>query len=164
MLTLILFDFYSLFLTHFHFYFYSHFYSYFYFNFQSIFKKRNLRVTVCGKTSKRIKQSAKGGDENSRSSSGGKKTENNSANTNKSTGKRSFVTYNGTGNASIKGNGKGGDKDKDGQDSKRQKPAFTSRKLDSETDINAKNANKRINLKVFYPVFCQSNLIQSYLI
>lgn len=92
---------------------------------------------MCGKTSKRIKQAAKGDD--------GKKSNSDTVSFPKSTNKkRAFVTYNGTGNASVKGKRE----DSEGGDAKRQKPAFTSRKNDSESELNTKNANKRINLKV----------------
>lgn len=87
---------------------------------------------MCGKTSKRIKQIAKGEDPKSFKSDYLNKN------------KRSFSTHNNTGNASVKGSNK---KNDDEHESKKIKPAFMSRKADSETDINAKNANKRINLK-----------------
>lgn len=100
---------------------------------QSIFKKRNLRVTVCGKTSKRIKQIAKGEDVsknfnfNHRAKIAGvKRPQDNS------------------GSASVKGKRE----DKDESDAKKARPAFMSRKSDDEMTLNEKNANKRINLKV----------------
>ena len=67
-------------------------------------------MTVCGKTSKRIKQAAKGEDVKTDSSSKSPKPSN----------KRSFVTYNGTGNASVKGKRE----DSDGGDAKRLAISF----------------------------------------
>lgn len=100
---------------------------------QSLFKKRNLRVTICGKTSKRIKQIARGED-----------VSKNTNFNNRTPAKRSAP--NNTGSASVK---RKREDDTDDKKQKQQRPAFMSRKSDEEVDINAKNANKRINLKVF---------------
>lgn len=99
--------------------------------FQSLFKKRSLRVTICGKTSKRIKQIARGED-----------VSKNQNFNNRTPAKRSAP--NNTGSASVKR------KREDDTDNKRQRPAFMSRKSDEEVEVNAKNANKRINLKVLF--------------
>ena len=95
-------------------------------------------MTVCGKTSKRIKQIAKGEDVsknfnfNHRAKNAGvKRPQDNS------------------GSASVKGKRE----DRDEPDAKKARPAFMSRKSDDEMTLNEKNANKRINLKVFI-VYC----------
>ena len=53
---------------------------------------------------------------------------------------------NNSGSASVK---RKREDDTDDKKQNQQRPAFMSRKSDEEVDINAKNANKRINLKVF---------------
>jgi hypothetical protein len=102
---------------------------------ESLFKKRSLRVTICGKTSKRIKQIARGED-----------VSKNTNFNNRTPAKRSAP--NNTGSASVKR--KREDDTDDKNKKQQQRPAFMSRKSDEEVDINAKNANKRINLKVYY--------------
>ena len=138
-------------------------FAHFFLHRQSIFKKRNLRVTICGKTSKRIKEIAKGGGEmrktytgsynnNSSNNSSSSSSSSSNAVSGAATKKRSFVTYNGTGGNSTTGKRDGQD-DKDNKRAKPSfaaKPAFTSRKLEPERKmgVNETNANKRINLKV----------------
>ena len=145
-------------------------FAHFFLHRQSIFKKRNLRVTICGKTSKRIKEIAKGGGEMRKTYTGSYNSNNNNNNNNNSNNsssssssssnavsgaaakKRSFVTYNGAGGNSTTGKRDGQD-DKDNKRAKPSfaaKPAFTSRKLEPERKmgVNETNANKRINLKV----------------
>jgi hypothetical protein len=101
---------------------------------QSIFKKRSLRVTICGKTSRRIKQIARGEDVSKNINYNDKSVRKNM--------KRDLPS---SGKGGKGGHGKGGD----GPDRKKFRPAYMARsENDNETDANKKNANKRINLKV----------------
>lgn len=101
---------------------------------QSIFKKRSLRVTICGKTSRRIKQIARGEDVSKNINYNDKSVRKNM--------KRDLPS---SGKGGKGGHGKGGD----GPDRKKFRPAYMARsENDNETDVNKKNANKRINLKV----------------
>ena len=110
-----------------------------------MFKKRSLRVTICGKTSRRIKQIARGEDVSKNINYNDKSVRKNM--------KRDLPS---SGRGGKGGHGKGGDG---------PRPAYMARnENDNETDLNKKNANKRINLKVrllhpLHPLF--SGLLDS---